>query len=53
MKEILKRYAVAFVILFFVAALMLIGTFGVTKFGENMFKSEGIEIKPEGDNILK
>ncbi len=53
MKEILKRYAVAFSILLILALLMLLGTFGVTKFGESLFDKAGIEMKPEGENILK
>ncbi|MDX9813843.1 MAG: hypothetical protein WC144_04225 [Sulfurimonas sp.] len=53
MKEILKRYSVAFAILLFVAFLMLLGTFGVTKFGQSLFDEAGIEIKPQGENILK
>lgn len=53
MKNMLKRWGMALVLLTFVVLLMLFGTYGVTKLGEKMFEGTGVEIKPEGENLLK
>ncbi len=49
MKELFKRYAIAFSILFFVIFLMLLGTLGVTKLEKEMFKD--VDIKPRGEKL--
>ena len=51
MKEMLKRYGVAFVILAVVVLMMLLGTLGVTMFEKKMFKNVDIEIKPKGEHL--
>ena len=49
---IIKRYAVAMLILFFVILLMIISTLGVKSFGDKMAKDGGmIEMKPRGEKI--
>ncbi len=54
MKAILKRYALAFIFLFLVVVLMIIGTMGVMSFGESMVEDiGGVEMKPRGENIAK
>lgn len=53
MMEIIKRYSVALFLLIFVSLLMLIGTMGVTMFGEKMFKDTGVDIKPRGERLTK
>lgn len=47
----LKRYALALFFLFVVAILMLLGTFGVKKFEDKMFRDANITIKPQGERI--
>lgn len=52
MMERLKRYALAFLILAFVIALMLVGTTLVKSFGNMMFEGSDISIKPVGERIV-
>jgi len=47
----LKRYSMAMGILLFVIALMMLGTYGVTKFGQNMFAEDNITITPVGEKL--
>lgn len=51
MKETLKRYAMALFFLLLVIILMLLGTLGVKKFEDHMFKNAHIIIKPKGEKI--
>lgn len=51
MKETLKRYGVAFVILAGVVFMMLLGTFGVTMFEKKMFQKVDVEVKPKGERL--
>lgn len=51
MREMLKRYGVAFVILTFVIFLMILGTLGVTMFEKKMFQKVDVEIHPQGEKI--
>lgn len=51
MREVLKRYGVAFVILAFVILLMILGTLGVTIFEKKMFQKVDVEIHPQGERI--
>jgi len=52
MIAVLKRYSVAFIILFVVILLMMISTLGVEKFGNNLFKDiKKTDIKPKGKEI--
>ena len=51
MKEMLKRYTVAFVILTVVVFMMLLGTLGVTMFEKKMFENVDVEIKPKGEHL--
>ena len=53
MKDILKRYMMAFVFLFLVIGLMVAGTMGVMSFGESMVNKMGVEMKPRGENVVK
>jgi len=53
MLAILKRYSMAFIFLFLVIVLMLIGTMGVMSFGNKMVHDIGIEMKPRGEDITK
>ena len=54
MKAILKRYAMALVFLFFVIALMIIGTMGVMHFGDSMAQEiNGSHMKPRGEDLIK
>jgi len=50
-KEVLKRYGIAFAILAFVVALMLLGTLGVTAFEKKMFEDINVTIKPKGERL--
>ncbi|MEA2090854.1 MAG: hypothetical protein U9O83_00620 [Campylobacterota bacterium] len=44
----------AFVFLFLVVALMIIGTMGVMSFGDSMAKEIGAdEMKPRGEKLIK
>ena len=51
LKEILKRYLMAFVFLSIVVFLMLLGTLGVMSFGSKMLEDIGGEMKPRGVHI--
>ena len=51
MKEVLKRYGIAFAILAFVIFLMLLGTLGVTKLEKKMFEDINVTIKPQGERL--
>ena len=51
MLSILKRYSLALVFLTFVILLMVLGTLGVTKFGDKMLEDTGVEMKPRGEKI--
>ena len=51
MPAIIKRYAVAFGILFFIVALMVLGTMAVKSFGDNMFEGTGIKITPQKERL--
>ena len=51
MKEVLKRYGVALVILAIVIFMMLLGTLGVTMFEKKMFQGVDVEIKPKGEHL--
>lgn len=53
MKEALKRYGMAILLLLFVSGLMLIGTIGVKMFGDKMFEGTEIKIEPRGENLAK
>jgi uncharacterized protein (UPF0333 family) len=53
MKEVLKRYSMAFIFLFLVIVLMIIGTMGVMKFGDKMIEDTGLEMKPRGERLNK
>jgi Na+-transporting methylmalonyl-CoA/oxaloacetate decarboxylase gamma subunit len=47
----LKRFGMAFVFLFLVVLLMLLGTLGVKDFGDKMFEDANITMHPEGEHI--
>ncbi len=53
MKEIIKRYSMALVFLALVVILMLIGTMGVTMFGEKMIEDTNTDthMKPRGEKV--
>ena len=53
MIEILKRYSMAFVFLFLVVSLMIIGTMGVMSFGDKMIEDTGLVMKPRGEKLIK
>jgi len=54
MLAILKRYAVALGFLFLVILLMLLGTIGVTMFGDKMIADTGGKsMKPRGEKLIK
>jgi len=54
MLAVLKRYAVAFSFLFLVIVLMLLGTIGVTMFGDKMITEIGENaMKPRGEDLTK
>ena len=49
---IIKRYAMAMLILFFVVLLMALSTLGVKSFGDKMAKDSGIvEMQPRGEKV--
>ncbi len=51
---ILKRYTKAFIFLFLVILLMLLGTLGVTSFADKMSEDmDGIHLKPRGEKLNK
>ena len=52
MIDIFKRYSMAFIFLFIVIVLMLVGTLGVMEFGQKMVNDIGDnEMKPRGEVI--
>ncbi|WP_345993072.1 hypothetical protein [Sulfurimonas sp. HSL-1716] len=51
MMAALKRYLIALLILVFIVALMLAGTFLVKDLGDRMFKDTNITIKPIGEKV--
>jgi len=53
MLNALKRYSMALVFLVFVIFLMVLGTMGVTKFGNQMIEDTGQinEMKPRGEKL--
>lgn len=51
MIALLKRYSVAIGFLLLMALLMILGTWGVTLFGEKMFEESGVEMHPRGENL--
>ena len=53
MIDILKRYSMAFVFLFVVILLMLVGTLGVMSFGNKMVNDIGLEMNPRGEELNK
>ncbi len=55
MLAILKRYSVAFLILFIVFGLMIFATIGVKSFSDKMVEDAHItdKIKPRGEKLIK
>lgn len=56
MLAVLKRYSMAFIFLFIVVILMLVGTMGVMSFGDKMLRDTGVEMqtmKPRGEDLNK
>jgi len=53
MIAILKRYGMALVFLLSIVFLMILGTWGVTLFGEKMFEDSDIEMHPRGESLNK
>lgn len=56
MLTVLKRYFMAFIFLFIVVVLMLLGTMGVMSFGDKMLRDSGVEMqtmKPRGEDLNK
>jgi len=51
MRDRLKRYGVAVVLLIFVTLMMLIGTLGVEVFGNKISKEINSTLKPVGERI--
>jgi len=51
MIAIFKRYSMALLFLFLAAFMMILGTWGVTLFGEKMFEESGIEMHPRGEKV--
>ncbi|MBU0720014.1 hypothetical protein KJ877_01590 [bacterium] len=49
----LKRYSMAFVFLFIVVALMVLGTYGVKSFGDKMFENTDVVMQPRGEKVNK
>lgn len=49
---IIKRYAMAMLILFFVVLLMVLSTLGVKSFGDKMAEDSGItQMQPRGEKV--
>ena len=49
----MKRYLMAIVFLFLVVFLMLIGTFGVSQFADNMLEqTDKVHIQPRGEKLV-
>jgi len=53
MIAILKRYSMALVFLLLIIFLMILGTWGVTVFGEKMLEGSGVEMQPRGESLNK
>jgi len=55
MLAVLKRYSVAFIILFVVFGLMILATVGVKSFSDKMVSDAQITdtIKPRGEKLIK
>ena len=55
MLAILKRYSVAFLILFIVFGVMILATIGVKSFSDKMVADAHItdKIMPRGENLVK
>jgi len=53
MIAILKRYSMALIFLLVTVFLMILGTWGVTAFGEKMFEESGVELHPRGESLNK
>jgi len=55
MLAVLKRYSVAFIILFVVFGLMILATVGVKSFSDKMVEDAQITdtIKPRGEKLIK
>ena len=51
MKEILKRYSMALIFLLLVIFLMILGTWGVSMFGEKMLEDTGAQMHPIGKKV--
>ena len=52
MRDTLKRYGMAFVFLFIVVVLMLLGTLGVKSFEDMLFTDAGLQkITPKGTHL--
>lgn len=51
MKEILKRYSMALFFLLLVVFLMVLGTLGVSMFGEKMLEDAGTQMHPVGTKV--
>jgi len=51
MIAVLKRYSMALFFLFLVTLLMILGTWGVTMFGEKMFEETGAVMHPRGEKV--
>ncbi len=47
----LKRYGMAFIFLFFVIFLMILGTWGVKTFGDKMFENTEVTMQPRGEEL--
>ncbi|SHO81329.1 hypothetical protein MNB_SV-15-895 [hydrothermal vent metagenome] len=51
-REILKRYSMAFIFLLLVIIMMLLGTLGVTSFGNKMLEDmAGVDMQPRGVHL--
>lgn len=51
MRTLLKRYGMALTVLLLMVLLMILGTWGVTLFGEKMFEKTGVEMHPVGKKV--
>jgi len=52
MINVFKRYGIAFFILLFMATIMLIGTYFVKKFADDIASDTNMTIKPRGEKIV-
>jgi len=51
-KRILKQYSMALIFLLLVSFLMILGTLGVTQFGNSMFENiKNQEMAPRGEEV--